>query len=389
LKKTHNILFLSSWYPNKTTPQAGNFIQKHAQAVALYCNVIVLHVVSRVQSEEFVIETHENSDITEIIIYYKKTSFKTPIISSKIKLNSLLKAYRRGLKMVKSYFDNIDLVHVNVSFPAGIFALELLQKLKIPFIISEHWTAFLPSDPIKFNLIEKHFIKKITQKATCICPVSESLKKEMINFGIKNKFKIIPNVVDTSIFKPNINKKNKLITNFLHISNLNDVQKNISGMLNAIKMLSEVRNDFKVTIVGDGDVEKFILKAKKIRIPENIIVFENTKSSKEIAKLMNESDVLLMFSNYETFSVVIAEAWASGLPVISSKCGGLTENINKENGILVAPKNEKQLFLGLNNMIDNLSNYNLKEIAEKSKEKYSYQNVGKKYFQLYNTILKH
>jgi hypothetical protein len=33
-----NILFLSGWYPNRVLPTLGNFVQKHAEAVALNCN---------------------------------------------------------------------------------------------------------------------------------------------------------------------------------------------------------------------------------------------------------------------------------------------------------------------------------------------------------------
>jgi len=39
-----NVLFVSSWYPTRDKPTAGNFVQKHAEAVALYASVDVLHV---------------------------------------------------------------------------------------------------------------------------------------------------------------------------------------------------------------------------------------------------------------------------------------------------------------------------------------------------------
>jgi len=45
LKKLH-VLFLASWYPSRVLKTNGDFIQRHAEAVALQHNVTVLHVIS-------------------------------------------------------------------------------------------------------------------------------------------------------------------------------------------------------------------------------------------------------------------------------------------------------------------------------------------------------
>ena len=79
----------------------------------------------------------------------------------------------------------------------------------------------------------------------------------MEQFGIKNKFLVIPNVVDTDIFKysdKGVNTKKEV----LHISNLKDEHKNITGILNVFKQLGETRSDVRLTIAGNGDTNKFI-----------------------------------------------------------------------------------------------------------------------------------
>ena len=50
--KKLNILFLSSWYPNRVLPTLGNFVQKHAEAVALYEHVIALYVCSDANNKQ-------------------------------------------------------------------------------------------------------------------------------------------------------------------------------------------------------------------------------------------------------------------------------------------------------------------------------------------------
>ena len=211
----------------------------------------------------------------------------------------------------------------------------------------------------------------------------------MIDFGINNTYKVIPNVVDTDLFQFKPKKNPNSITQLLHISNLKDEHKNATGILNVIKKLSLERTDFCLTLAGDGDVDAVKVKAEQLNIPKGLIKFEKEKTQKEVAELMNQSDFFILFSNYETFSIVIAESWASGLPVIASKCGGLTEHVNNKNGISIAPKDEEMLIKAITNMIDNYSSYDPKEINALTSNQYSFSNVSKQFLEIYKTVLKH
>ena len=62
MKSKLNILFLAYWYPNKLDTQNGNFIQQHARAVSKVCNVYVLHAVSRLQEQDFIVENNLNEN---------------------------------------------------------------------------------------------------------------------------------------------------------------------------------------------------------------------------------------------------------------------------------------------------------------------------------------
>jgi glycosyltransferase involved in cell wall biosynthesis len=389
MEKKYNILFLASWYPNKTSPQAGNFIQLHARSVSAHCNIHTLCIVPRIQKEKFVLESEKKNNVNETIVYYKKITSKTPILHQLLKLNIRKKAYQLGFHKIISKTKNIDLIHLNVCFPAGLYALYLKKKLKIPFILTEHWTAFLKNDTTQLSGIEKYYIKKIANQAEIICPVSEDLKINMEKFGIKNTFKVIPNIVNTKLFKPqlyinSIEHKFKI----LHISNLKDEHKNITDILKTIKKLHQTRNDFFLTIAGNGDIEKYKKLAFKLNIPDKLINFEGDKTSNEVAKLMSSHDFFLLFSNYETFSVVIAEAWACGLPVVSSKCGGLTEEITSKNGIQVEIKNKEALLKAIIYMMDNIESFDNEKIAKYAENNFNEERISNQIINIYNSILK-
>lgn len=384
MKQPLNILFLASWFPNKLSPKNGNFIQQHALAVSKFCNVACLHALSCEQDELFDIEENTTEGVYEVIVYYKKITSNIPLISSYLKLKRQIQAYRLGYIKVKNYLKTIDLVHLNVMFPSGIFALDLNSTYKLPYIITENWTGFLPSDPIVITPVEKYFIKKIIKKAAVVCPVSEDLEKALKTFYPHPHFEIVPNVVNTTVFKFEPHQTGKRI---LHISNLKNEHKNITGILDTIKELSLTRTDFFITIAGDGDFEYFKNYAKRFQIPEQLYVIEGAKNYGEVAQLMREHDFFLLFSNYENLPCVVAEALVSGLPVLTSVAGGTAEMVNDSNGILIESGNNKQLFLELNNMLDNIEKYNQQEIAINAINSYSYESVGQQFLAIYQKVL--
>ncbi len=376
-------MFISSWYPTRFLPFNGDFIQRHARAVALYCKVTVIHIASVEQNKKIFIEDIENNGVREIRVFHRKIKSHFGIIKT-------FKNFFIKLQSFKKAFDIIekpDIVHLNVLFPAGIFALYLKRKYKIPYIATEHWSKFLPESDINFTKIELFLIKQIVRNAEFICPVSENLKRAMLSMNLQGNYQIVPNVVDTKVFFPGkkITKPDKF--SIVHISGMNDRVKNITGMLNAIKKAYSLSPNFKITFVGTNNFEYYKQYADNIGIPKDIINFIGEVSYADVAEIMRKHHVLLMFSNYENAPCVISEAFVSGLAVISSAVGGIPEMIDATNGYLVQKQNEDELAQKIIEMIDNYSKFNTELIAKDAQQKYSYEIVGEKYLNLYERVL--
>ena len=378
-----NILFLASWYPNQLLPKNGNFIQQHALAVSLYCNVSVLHIIAREQQEKFVIEENSQNGVVEVIVYYQKIKGSTPIHQLQ-KLNRRHKAHLKGYQTILKKVKKIDVTHLNVVFPAGSFAVYLKKKYKIPFIISENWTVLLDSNPIQLNSIAKSIVQRTLNYADVLCPVSNDLKKALMKLTDRSTFEIIPNVVNTNHFKYVEHPLGKRI---LHISNLKDEHKNITGILDTIKELSSHRTDFCITIAGNGDAHYFNQYAEKIGIPKNLYTIEGSKTYLEVAQLMQTHDLFLLYSNYENLPCVISEALVCGMPILTSKAGGTDEMVDESNGIVIPAKNNKILLEKLNYLLDHLANYNNEQIAKNAVSVYSYQSVGNQFLRIYNQLI--
>ncbi len=116
------------------------------------------------------------------------------------------------------------------------------------------------------------------------------------------------------------------------------------------------------------------------------ITFESEKKPSEIAELMQQADCFLMFSNYESFSVVIAEALACGLPIIATDAGGISSELTKDYGIIIKPNDEAALQEAMIYMISHHTEYD-KQLLSAYADKFSYENVGKSYYNLYQEIL--
>src|SRR5690606_4579214 len=115
-----------------------------------------------------------------------------------------------------------------------------LKKIKsIPYIITENWTGYYSADPgglhSKGFLIQK-FYKTIFKNSSLFIPVSNDLGKRVQQMYPGIKYQIVPNAVDTSIFKNIIPKENKSIKRIVHVSTLS-YQKNIQGLIAVIKEL--------------------------------------------------------------------------------------------------------------------------------------------------------
>jgi len=331
LKKKLHILFLCGWYPSSVLPQNGDFIMRHAEAVSSKHRVSVLHIISKPGLSKSRFEVDKASNLHSYIAYIKPS--KNPIL----KLFRFWFAYQQLLKQIGSF----DVVHLNKLYPFGLFALHLKKLKHLPYIISEHWTGYHLKEQKSLPWVERVLSKIITKNASSVCPVSTDLKNSMLKSGLKGSYEIIPNVVNTHLFKP-AKKTTKKFT-ITHISNLEDQHKNISGMLRVAKQFESSIDSFQWNFIG-GKKNRYKELIDELNFKKNTIHFMDQLSHKKIPKQLTQSDVFVLFSNYENLPCVILEAFACGIPVISTHVGGIHEFFPKDFGFLIEQNNEDQLL---------------------------------------------
>jgi len=370
-----HILFLNSWYPSRVLPVNGDFIQRHAETMALKHKITSIHIVTdeKISSNELF---DKSINGVRTLIYYLKP------VNSDIKKHLLF--FNKYMELIK-LSGHFDLIHVNRIFPAGIVALYLNHTKSIPYIITEHFTGYLKSRSGQLSKTEIFFTKRIVKKAQIVCPVSKNLKDNMTSLGFKGNYLSIPNIINTEIFKPKEeNHKRFTIT---HISNLVNDHKNISGILRTISKLQDHIPDLLFYLIGD-DPFQYEEDIKSLNIkPENITLIDQIPY-KEVASYIQKSDLFLMFSNYENLPCVILEAFACGVPVISTDVGGISEYFPDNFGKLVPKGDEKIFFNEILNFYKEQNKPDKNKMFAYAEKHFSKTAVLSKYTQLYQQILK-
>ncbi|MBN9293839.1 MAG: glycosyltransferase [Flavobacteriia bacterium] len=387
MQKKKHILFLASWYPNKNAPTLGNFVQKHAEAAALFNEITVIAVFSHTSGAYEIVDVTENN-VRSITCYYPKVTISVPLLKQFLQLYRTRKAFDKAFSLYLKSGQKPELVHLNVVYPTGYFVTQLKRKLNIPFVVTEHSTAFhegknkMPALPLKMAI-------RTMNEAAKILPVSEDLKKSLMKHGVTVPMRVISNVVNENIFH-NTTVNQPVKSQFIHISTAIDEHKNVSGIIRSIKKLSQRTADFHFLIVSDGILEPFIdLAYNQLNIPASLLSFEGTKTTTEIAEAISESTALVLFSNYENFPCVIPEAFMLGKPVISTAVNGIPEHVNSHNGILIDVRNEEQLTEAMLSVIQQQNIFDAVQIRKYALKHFSYEAVGRQFDEVYNEILAH
>lgn len=383
------ILFLASYYPNRNRP-TGPFIQRHAEAIQEYCPVFLLAAEPDQRSKEKIDLVYEQGDkITSVIVYYNTNCMNVPVIRSAIRFFRFWNSLRKGYFLLKERHGKFDLVHLNVIHPAGVFALWLNLFHQLPYILTEHSSHFINNNFNNFSLFQKIYQRIVIRFAKKITTVSKTQGETMVRLGLLQRYLVIPNVINTEIFKPNLSKKktedHKI--RILHVSNLQH-WKGLGNILRALQKVSLYRQDFIFYIVG-GEANKSYYEslAKELNILGSFVVFEGYRTESEISDYMQRSDFFILNSESESFCCVMLEAMACGLPIVAPNCGAIPENLNDQRGLLIPDRKVESLMLGINFMLDHFSEYSTEKLFKFVDEQYTPQKIGKQFSDLYKQVL--
>jgi len=387
LGKRLNILFLPRWYPHRYDSMTGLFIQRQAEAVSSYCEVAVLYVHSDEQAaNRYEIDFADENGIRVVRVYYREP--RRSLISGYLKIFRFFRAHSLGFKMLRSF--RPDLLHVHVLTREGIVAW--INKLLngSPYVITEHWSRYLPASDTFRGGFRKMITRQVVKSSAAMIAVSETLKTAMLKFHLGNtNFFVVPNLVETNLFTIGARPIRDTIKRFIHISCFEGRSKNISGFLNVVKNISEKRSDFECFLIGDGpEFEIWKTRSDELGLLGKTVFFTGLKEQKELVKEIQAADFMVLSSNYETFGTVVIECLSCGIPVVVTNVGIVPEVINETNGIIIPAGDDKALEDAINIMLDQYNSYDPQVIRNTVLTKFAKETIAKQLFGIYQNAIK-
>ncbi|MCE9843354.1 MULTISPECIES: glycosyltransferase family 4 protein [Vibrio harveyi group] len=195
----------------------------------------------------------------------------------------------------------------------------------------------------------------------------------------------LPNPIDVTEFKPlpkkycrdlwNLPQDKKLVL-FGAMSATSDGRKGYTELIDAI------------SAINDQNVEYVVFGANSSpQSPENMHFVGTLQDDQSLISLYNACDVFVLPSKQENLANTVMESISSGTPVVAFNIGGNSDMIaHKVNGYLATPFSSKDLADGIKWVLD-ADEVEIENCTRKSALKFSYENVSKKYEELYRTIL--
>ena len=230
-----------------------------------------------------------------------------------------------------------DAIHAHFIYPDGVIAARIGAELGIPVVSSEHamWRPWLDN-----HASVRRQVDEALPKIARITAVSDALRQTIVGlFGERVPVDIVPNVVDERVFVAPSAHEERDPDQLLFVGLVRRV-KGLDVLVRALPHLLADHPRLRLSVVGATFFRAYKREEAEVHALvaelglQDRVTFLGELPPDKVAALMRRSGLLVVPSRRETFSLVTAEALASGTPVVATRCGGPEEIITPETGEL-------------------------------------------------------
>jgi glycogen synthase len=282
-----------------------------------------------------------------------------------------------------------DVVHCHFAVPVAPIGYILKLFKKIPFFVTFHGgdvPGHQPEQTEKYFRIIRGSMRFILKRATKCVSVSKHLANSAkIGYGINN-LTVIPNGVDTDIFKPDSNIKKDSTVRCVFVGRFSREKRPQDPIEAASILLNRGIKNFKLIVLGSGPLEKEVIKKTEDLNICDYVEFKGWVGRETVTRILRESDIFILPSEIEGMPVACLQAMSSGLAVVASSNKGALEVVKDGvNGIFADIGDCEGIANALECLItdENLR----KKMGEKSREvacsSFSWDSVIDKYLDLF------
>ena len=377
------ILFITRGFPSAENPMNGNYEAVQAKAMSLrghevYCMCIynrsLIHIGDYHKISNRVVDGVSVYEMPSILPYLPKLPHIPCLENIRI-----TEDYDYLYRYITEKHGVPDIVHCQCLYVLQ-YAVAIKKRYKIPFVHTEHWT-----EVNKENVDERIMtMGQSYQYPDKIITVSKALSNSLHKlFGVDPV--VINNMVDDSFFTPVKKVSDKTCFKFISVGRL-VYNKHFDLLIQSFAKAGFGKNVI-LDIVGMGEEFDFLQDTIRKYKVEDQVHLVGLQPPAVVAEMLESADCFVLTSRLETFGIVIIEAMAKGLPVISVPCGGPEEIITSEVGILTKDDDPITISKAMAEMVKNRHRYDSDYIKKYCYDNYSQESIAKAIESIYKQII--
>jgi UDP-glucose:(heptosyl)LPS alpha-1,3-glucosyltransferase len=250
----------------------------------------------------------------------------------------------------------------------------LLVRNPFHIFLKKFFNFFSPKHIVARSIEKQQYNRKDTR----FVAISEMVRSHMKEFYHipDSSIDLVYNGIDTSRFSPATHQERKDAREALELPEDKTIfsivahnfkLKGIRELIETAVIMKQKRDDFLIVVAGYGKQKPFLQLAEKLGV---LKYFQFLGAVSDPEKVYTASDVYVQPTWYDPCSLVVLEAMAAGLPVITSKFNGAGELIEqgKEGYVISRPDAHKELSTAMLNMFDEKVRQQMGAVARKKIE---------------------
>lgn len=356
-----NLIVLSHMYPSQGSIYGGAFVEKQ---------VIALRKI--IDGEIFVISP---IPWAPRVLWFKKKwrdygEEKKYLIRNNIKVYrpryfrmpgrhyGLLEPFamymgiRTLVKHIISTHNHNFILHAHTVLPDGLTAVLLKKEFHLPVVCTAHGSDIY-NYPFRSKL-SYHQANTVLTKLDAIVTVSSKLKEIIFDISSRRDgVYVVTNGVDSDWLAPREHAPlDSKIQRILFVGTLCP-EKGVPELLKGFSLLSKEYNNIELVLVGRNNMKPWIDSFLSQNDLISRVNITGELSPDKLCEYYSNATIFTLPSHNEGMPTVMFEAMGSGLPVIISDVGGVSEVIKDNvNGLLTKPGNWQDLYLKLKLLLD-------------------------------------
>jgi glycosyltransferase involved in cell wall biosynthesis len=379
-----HVLVLPSWYSSPEIPWNGLFFENQAVALARAgARVGVAFVemrglrnlsLSKIRESHFQIESSQDRGVSFLRMKGWNTVAQTAAgarVWAALSDRLVARYVRR--------FGAPDLIHAHAALWAGGVAVRMARALARPCLVTEHSSAIMRD---ALTVRERREATRVYRQADGVLAVSCVLL-DAVDAIAERRGQVVPNAIDFEFFTLPPTPRPRQPFTYVCVGNL-VTNKRVDLAIRAFARVTVSCPDSRLVIVGDGpDAERLRDLARQSAVAHRI-EFAGGLPPKGVVARLWAANALVLPSAFETFGVVLVEALATGIPVISTRCGGPEDIVEPGLGVLVDRDDEEAFAAAMLSVTS--QTYLEEELRRRAMARFSFESVARMLLDVYRRL---